>query len=267
VTGAPHRRVAAALLLVLTWAATASARPELAVPPGLEAAWADYLRKDAVRKPGRDFPHAHCFHRAAAVHGIPLTLLLAVARGESDFDARAVSTANAIGVMQILWPVTARHLGIDDKALLFDPCTNIDAGARYLAELIERYDGDLHRALAAYNYGPGRVPTGDGPIPRGARWYSGYVFRHLGYVMETAEQAAGGEQGRYVPGRRLRLISFSTPYRAAAFVDELQRRAPTLRLDWFREHHALFHVVLTYSDAAELAARKRALRAAGFTPG
>ena len=72
--------------------------------------------------------------------------------------------------MQILWPATAQELGIKRKSDLFNPCTNIRAGARYLKYLMDRYKGDYHLALAAYNYGPHRIKQGAAPfeIPKGA---------------------------------------------------------------------------------------------------
>lgn len=252
-------------VVVLAFGPPGFATPTLPVPPGLDAAWEKYRSTETHLAPGRHFPHQRCFEQAARTHDVPLSLLLAVARGESDFDARAVSKANAIGVMQILWPGTARHLAIHDKSALYEPCTNIDAGARYLNELMARYDGDLHRTLAAYNYGPGRVPTGDGDIPRGAQWYSGYIYRHLSFVLGLASAATGDHApAAYDPERKKRLISFNTPYRAAAFVDNLQRQAPAMSVDWFREHATLFHVVLSYSDAPDLARKQQALRNIGF---
>ncbi len=134
-------------------------------------------------RPALDFPYAHCFKRAATAHGLPETLLVAVARGESDFKPRARSKANAYGLMQILWPDTAKHLGLEQLSEVLDPCTNVDAGARYLKELQQRYDGDLNRTLAAYNYGPGRIPVTGGRLPDGAIWYSAYIMRHLDYVL------------------------------------------------------------------------------------
>ena len=56
--------------------------------------------------------------------------------------------------MQIKWPETAAHLGVRTRAALFDPCTNVDAGGRYLRELTDRYNGDMQTALAAYRIGP-----------------------------------------------------------------------------------------------------------------
>ena len=105
---------------------TLDARTATADP---DAAWKDYLQNDTDVAPSYRFPHASCFKAAAAAHGLPETLLLAVARGESDFEATARSKANAHGVMQILWPDTANDLGIYRLTDLYDPCTNIDAGA------------------------------------------------------------------------------------------------------------------------------------------
>ena len=148
-----------------------------------DAAWKNYLRNDTGVEPSYRFPHASCFRAAAATHGLPETLLLAIARGESDFETTARSRANAHGVMQILWPATANHLGIYRLTELYDPCTNIDAGARYLQEMLSRFDGNLHLALAAYNYGPERISADPEDIPSGASWYSAYIFRHLNYVL------------------------------------------------------------------------------------
>ncbi len=122
-----HIRVIAALslgaLLPVGDIATAS-MPDTG--PGPDTAWKSYLSSDAGLEPAYRFPHANCFRTAADSYGLPETLLLAVARGESDFDTSARSHANAHGVMQILWPTTANHLGIYRLTDLYDPCTNIE---------------------------------------------------------------------------------------------------------------------------------------------
>ena len=146
--------------------------------PDPEIAWKNYALTETSIRPSYQFPHASCFRAAAVAHDVPESLLLAVARGESDFEETARSKANAHGVMQIQWPGTAQHLGVNRLSDLYDPCTNIDAGAKYLKELMGRYNGSIHLALAAYNYGPGRITTNGGNIPDGARWYSGYIYRH-----------------------------------------------------------------------------------------
>jgi hypothetical protein len=242
------------------------AKVPLKVTPGLDQAWQRYLAENAARDPGLEFPFESCFRRSAAAHDVPLTLLLAVARGESDFNPQAVSPANAVGLMQILWPTTARHLGIHRRAELFQPCTNVDAGARYLKELLTRYGGNLHRALAAYNYGPARVPLSGANIPKGAQWYSGYIYRHLSYVLRRRSSKKGTTRKQaYRDEQQLFLIAFGTPYRAAAFVEILQHTAPGVRLDWFREDATTFKVVMLYSGKSDLALGKRLLGRAGFT--
>lgn len=225
------------------------------VTRGGEAAWRDYLRSQAQAEPAASYPYLDCFRAAASQQGLPLTLLLAVARGESNFDPRARSKANALGLMQILWPDTARHLGIETQAALFDPCTNIHAGARYLREMLDRYGGDLHRALAAYNYGPGRIAR-DGGIPKGAHWYSGYIHRHLGFVL------AGTGSGRQV------LLRFDRPYRAEAFMRAIERRLNDITLDWSRAPSGGFEVAYIYTDADQRQKTESRLKAAGlfFTP-
>ena len=89
-------------------------------PPDPAQAWQRYLQEDAGREPALKFPYEHCFRRSASAHDLPLALLLAVARGESDFDPNARSRANAHGLMQILWPTTARHLGLTRVSDLYD---------------------------------------------------------------------------------------------------------------------------------------------------
>ena len=235
-----------------------------AMEPDLDAAWRDYSKSRTHLEPAYRFPYATCFGTAAIQYDLPETLLLAVARGESDFEATARSRANAHGVMQILWPDTAKHLGIHRLSELYDPCTNIDAGARYLRELLARYDGNLHLALAAYNYGPRRIPIDGGAIPSGANWYSGYIFRHLNYVLGSGNAARPVGEALYSDLGQSTLVTFAEPYRAAAFVESLEQQAPDLNLDWFRRGTGKFEVVMTYADRQEFDASARLLRGAGF---
>ena len=229
-----------------------------------DAAWKNYLRNDTGLEPSYRFPHSSCFRAAAAAYGLPETLLLAVARGESDFEPTARSRANAHGVMQILWPTTANHLGIYRLTELYDPCTNIDAGARYLQEMLDRFNGNLHLALAAYNYGPERISADADDIPPGASWYSAYIFRHLNYVLGDRALARPAGEHLYSDLGRSTLVSFGEPYRAAAFVERLELSAPELKLDWFRKGVGKFAVVLTYEDRKQFSISARLLERAGF---
>jgi soluble lytic murein transglycosylase-like protein len=94
-----------------------------------------------------------------------------VIAAESNFDPKAVSRKNARGLMQLL-PETAARLGVKD---VFDPKENIDAGTRYLRDLLQKYNNDLVLTLAAYNAGPDRVQQ-YGTVPPFAETIS-YVRR------------------------------------------------------------------------------------------
>ncbi len=232
--------------------------------PDLDAAWQDYSTNQASLQPAYTFPHATCFRAASLAYGLPESLLLAVARGESDFEATARSRANAHGVMQILWPDTAKHLGIHRLSDLYDPCTNIDAGTRYLKELLSRYDGNLHLALAAYNYGPGRISKNGYGIPSGAEWYSGYIYRHLNYVIGSGSITKPVPDTLYSDIGQSTLLTFGETYRAEAFIERLEKQSPGLKLDWFRRGTGEFEVVLTYADREEFDTSARHLASAGF---
>ena len=249
--------------LLFGFAMTADANVE----PDLDTVWRSYMSSQAMAEPVYRFPHATCFGVAALQYDLPETLLMAVARGESDFEPTARSRANAHGVMQILWPGTARHLGIHRLSDLYDPCTNIDAGARYLKEMIARYNGNVHLALAAYNYGPQRISLDGSDVPSGATWYSGYIYRHLNYILGDGAAATSSSISIYSEIGQSTLLTFGEPYRAVAFIDRLEARAPDLSLDWFRRGTGEFEVVLTYADKASFDRSARMLELAGFRLG
>ncbi len=248
-------------LLMTAMALTADARTGTA---DLDTAWQQYLDRQTTIEPAFRFPHERCFDIAALQYGLPKTLLLAVARGESDFEPTARSRANAHGVMQILWPGTARHLGIHRLSDLYDPCTNIDAGTRYLKELLGEFDGNLHLALAAYNYGPSRIPKSGNNIPSGANWYSGYIYRHLNYVLGDGVAAVPGSNFLYSDLGQSTLLTFGEPYRATAFIEQLEAMSPGLQLDWFRRGTGEFEVVMIYADKDAFDTSARLLERAGF---
>jgi soluble lytic murein transglycosylase-like protein len=100
---------------------------------------------------------------AARRFGLPAQFLRSVANAESGFRADAVSPKGAVGIMQLM-PATARELGADPA----DPRQNVEAGTRYLSELLLKYKDDpyqVRKALAAYNAGPAAVERYNGVPP------------------------------------------------------------------------------------------------------
>ncbi len=236
----------------------------------LDAIWKHYLAAEARQQPTAPFPYAHCFRSAARKHDLPLTLLLAVARGESNFDPNAKSDRDCHGLMQIQWPGTAKHLGIYRLAALYHPCTNVDAGAKYLRELLNRYDQNLHLALAAYNYGPSRIDRArkSGKLPRGAKWYSGYIHHHLGKFLRggtvAPESGVTGNRPSYMPRKHVPILTFAQPYRASGFYDHLRKQAPDLDIEWYRTGRRRYQVVLLYSDQQSLRIGRSKLKRLGI---
>jgi soluble lytic murein transglycosylase len=112
---------------------------------------------------------------AASLHGVEFPLLKAVIRAESAFDPKAVSKKGALGLMQIM-PGNLKAFKVYDP---FDPWQNIMGGASYLKALIQRFDGQVPLALAAYNAGPRVVDNHRGipPIPE----TEDYVKKVMGF--------------------------------------------------------------------------------------
>ena len=100
---------------------------------------------------------------------------------ESRWRHDAVSPVGAQGLAQLM-PGTARDLGVDPR----DPFANLEGGARYLREQLDRFDGDLEKALAAYNAGPGRVERANG-VPR-IRETQNYVASIMGRLADHSRE-------------------------------------------------------------------------------
>ncbi len=113
---------------------------------------------------------------ASNKHGIDPYLVKAVIKAESNFNPLAVSSKNAMGMMQLI-PETASDYGVEDP---FDPNENIDGGVRFLRDLMNYFDSDLKLALAAYNAGKGAVIRHGFQIPPYTETIN-YVDRVMAY--------------------------------------------------------------------------------------
>jgi soluble lytic murein transglycosylase-like protein len=114
-------------------------------------------------------------------------LVNSVIRAESGFKVHAVSPKGAQGLMQLM-PGTASKLGVSNA---FDPAANVDGGTRYLRELLEHYNFDLIKALAAYNAGPQRVEQYKGVPPyRETRLYVASIVRDFNRKKLAQQKAA-----------------------------------------------------------------------------
>jgi soluble lytic murein transglycosylase-like protein len=138
---------------------------------------------------------------ASAAYHLDPDLVNSVIHAESGFKTHAISPKGARGLMQLM-PSTANSLGVKDA---FDPEANVGGGSRYLRELLERYDFDLVKALAAYNAGPERVEQYNGVPPfRETRAYVARIVHEYNRKKIAQERAAAA-------ARKKNLTAANTP--------------------------------------------------------
>ena len=134
------------------------------------------------------------FDKAAKKYGVPVNLLKAIGKQESNFNPNAVSRSGAQGIMQLM-PATAKGLGVKDS---FDPEQNIMGGAKYIADKLKKYDGDVKLALAAYNAGSGNVAKYGGIPP--FKETQNYVKKVMAYYDQSDIKIA--EKYNNTPGAK-----------------------------------------------------------------
>ncbi len=134
------------------------------------------------------------FDKAAKKYDVPVNLLKAIGKAESDFNANAVSRCGAQGVMQLM-PATAASLGVTDA---FDPEQNIMGGAKYISGLLKKYNGDTSLALAAYNAGSGNVAKYGGIPP--FKETQNYVVKVTNYMGQEINAGSYESKAPAVPG-------------------------------------------------------------------
>lgn len=144
--------------------------------------------------------------RAGETNGVDADFIRSVIRAESGSNPKAVSRKGAQGLMQLM-PATATKLGVKDS---FDPAQNVNGGTQFLRELLEKYNGDAAKALAAYNAGPHRVEQYHGVPPyRETRQYVASVIRDYNRRKAAAAKAATP------PKKKQQVASAKSPRSAA----------------------------------------------------
>ena len=175
--------------LVRSTVVTAKLVPSVVVPSATPAADQTPAPARAAQEPPSNV--REMVDRAAERYALEPSLIHSVIRVESNYNANAISSAGAEGLMQLI-PSTARRFGVNNS---FHPAQNIEGGARYLKYLLQLYRGDERLALAAYNAGEGAVNKYRGipPYPE----TQNYVYQ-VGKRLGEARSAAASKTAKAV---------------------------------------------------------------------
>jgi soluble lytic murein transglycosylase-like protein len=156
-----------------------------------------------ARVPGKPQTLNEVINTISDRHHIDPDLVNSVIHAESGFNPRAVSPKGARGLMQLM-PQTASRLGVSN---VFDPRSNVEGGTRYLSELLQRYNFDLIKALAAYNAGPQRVEQYRGVPPYyETRVYVAKIVRDFNRKKIAERKAAGKAQASKAASTRPAMV-------------------------------------------------------------
>ena len=144
---------------------------------------------------GKGGPIDELIGKLAPQYGLDPNLVRAMVQVESGYKPNAVSSAGAQGLMQLM-PSTAAQYGLAQKDV-FDAEKNLTAGMRYMKDLLTQYNGNLDKALAAYNAGPGALAKYNGEVPPYKETQSYLVqVKAIAESLDRAGQQAKGEGRR-----------------------------------------------------------------------
>jgi Transglycosylase SLT domain len=160
----------------------------------------DQLDDGAAHDFLRGLPYGSKIDETASKHQVDGLLLAALVEAESSFLPNAVSPVGAVGLTQVM-PSTAQWLGTQGD--LKDPGANLDVGARYLSRLLDRFDGDVELALAAYNAGPTNVARYGGvpPFAETRNYVKKVLSIYAGHNLEVWETSGAAQEAQQIAAR------------------------------------------------------------------